>query len=547
MKNQMNAALSKKSCALSAAVLAVWLAASVVLWRFSVPLIASSYVVRGAGGVAAVFVRILLVFNTLFLTFFWFAGIKNVVSAIWYAAAKRRLSRRYLPVVSADPSGCGARVAFLCYVRNNFNASCLEKCMKQTYRHAEFFILDDSDDEEHKSAADEFAASRKRVTVVRRGGDGGMDESVNFFMQSEEAVYYDYIVLLSPDEIIPTDFVQSCLKYFVSCRSAGIVQAAHIATRNSNLFMKLLHIGVNARNDADMLLKQRYGASTLRGGGAMISTKCYNAVGGLPENGAAETGFFIAAANAGYESIYAPDIVCECKFPRNYALFRAHKSREVYKSTVAAKQYSGAALRARMRWYEKADLLYSLIFRQALAFAALLVALNIIIVALLGADAGAACPLWLVVPTLFLLASPVLYDLVYWLGKINIFRLFLYVGAYFALAFSILFTTVRSTLFALFGKKLRLRIENGTTFLSALRLLVGELIFAIPFAAAAALSGGNVWLSISGTISVTLLALSALILPALSAKEYGEGQTELVDKKSAEISLKNNRLAWLHS
>ena len=57
---------------------------------------------------------------------------------------------------------------------------------------------------------------------------------------------YDYFVVLDRDEILPTDYINKVLKYFIYDKNCGAVQARHKATKGNNLFQRLLGLFLQA-------------------------------------------------------------------------------------------------------------------------------------------------------------------------------------------------------------------------------------------------------------------------------------------------------------
>lgn len=549
MENNVSGVPLRKSCALYVVMLAVWTVLTVLLWRQYVPVIISPQFTGGAGTAARVAARILLALNAVFITYFWLNGVKDFIYVIWFYLAKRRLERRYLPVLSADVSGCTSRVAFVYCTCNDFDGDSLSKCMEQTYKHAEFFILDDSYKEEYRQKVDEFAAEHNVKVVRRTGREGFKAGNLNNFLKSEEAAYFDYFVILDSDEIIPPDFVQSCLKYFAYYSNVGIVQAGHIATRNRNFFMKLFHIGVNSHWNTYQMLKHRYGFASLLGHGAMVSMECYRAAGGFPEMVAEDLCLSITARNSGYLVAYAPDIVCEEEYPVDYAAFKKRHSKWTQGNMEFIKRFTGNIARSDMRWYEKLDIVlftYNLPLTAVFAF---FIAINIIALPLLGVNTGAAYPLWMLVPTVVFFISPMLNDVFFWLGKLNFFRLLLYFTAVVVLYGSMFFITFTSSFLGLFGKKATFVVtpksSGRVSFLQAVRMQLGELLFSVLLATAAALCAGSIRQGIAAVLLVSLTGILSVFLPLLSNRKYGAEQTSLVDKKTADISFRKNRLAGM--
>ena len=552
MKRAENCTAMKKSCALYTVLLIVWVALTACLWWQYMPSVISPEFYGGVTVTKALKIsaQIFLVLNALFITYFWLNGVKDFVYVIWYYISRRRLEKSYLPVLETNVDDVTSKVAFVYCTCNDFDGKSLLACMGQSYKYADFIILDDSYTAEYIKQVDEFA-KKYNVKVVRRKDRKGFKAgNLNNFLMSEEAELagYEYFAILDSDEIIPADFVKRCLKYFRYYSNVGIVQGSHVATRNRNFFMKLFHIGVNSHWNTYQTMKHRYGFSSLLGHGAMVSMQCYRAAGGFPEMVAEDLCLSITARGSGYVVAYAPDIVCEEEYPIDYAAFKKRHSKWTQGNMEFIKRFTGKIVRSKMKWYEKLDIALFTYNLPLTAIFALFIVVNIIIFPLMHVDIGGAYPLWMLIPTVIFFVSPMLNDIFFWLGRLNFLRLVFYCLCEIVLYGSMFFITFVSSLFGLFGKKAVFVVtpkrSHKVTFLHACASQYRELIFSVSMVIIAVLCAGNIWQGVAAVAMISLTGILSVFLPLFSNKSYSKVKTELTDMQTSSITIGQNRLAY---
>lgn len=532
----------KKSPALYIVLFAVWACLCAWLWYnlsfgFTQPPVSAD-----APQWRRVLAAVLIALNGIFITYFWLNGTKDFVYVLWFRFARRSLERRYADVRRADVSGCRDKVLLLYCTCNDFDGESLLRSMRQTYAYTEAVILDDSDSEEYRARIDAFGREHG-VRVVRRENRAGFKAgNINHFLLSEEmrGSDYRYAVILDSDEIIPPDFTVNCLKYFAVYENAGIVQANHIATRNRNFFMKLFHIGVNSHWPAYQGMKHRYGFSSMLGHGAMIKRECYEEAGGFPDLVAEDLCLSIELRSRGYFVAFAPEIVCEEEYPVDYLAFKKRHSKWTQGNLEFIKKYTGKIARAKMAWYEKADIVLFTYNLPLTAIFGFYILLNISILPALGIDIGQLYPVWMLIPTAVFFLSPMLNDVFTWSFRINFFRFLLYLVCVVILYGSMLFTSLTSALLGMFGKKAKFIVTPKNSerirLPLALRAQYKEILFSVLLAAVSYLFCRSVLpvILISGT------GLLSLPLLFFSNRRYGEEQMRRADAKTAGVVYRQN-------
>lgn len=139
-----------------------------------------------------------------------------------------------------------------------------------------------------------------------------------------------------------------------------------------------------------------------------------------------------------------------------------------------------------------------------------------------------------------LLFSPMLNDVFTWIFRINFFRFLLYLVCVVVLYGSMLFTSLVSALFGMFGRKAKFIVTPKNSqmlgFAQALRIQYKELLFAAVLLALALLFNRTV-------LPVILIAATgslSFFLLFLSNRKYEGWETRLNDMKTASITFAQN-------
>lgn len=446
----------------------------------------------------------LVVTSVAFVAYFWLNGTKDVVYTLYYHLVSARHSRA-VPHRARDVQ---PRVVLVYCTYNDFSAESLQRSMRQDYDNFEVVILDDSTKPEYRAEADAFGAEHG-VRVVRRADNAGFKAgNLNNYLGTAE---YDYFVILDSDEIIPPGYIRRALDYFAHYPNAGIVQANHVATRNRNAFMRMFSIGVDSHWIAYQSVKDRHGFLSLLGHGAMVSHECYTAAGGFPHVVAEDLCFSIAARDAGYFTVFAPDIVCEEEYPVDYLAFKKRHSKWTQGNMEFIKRYTGVILRSRMTWFEKLDIVLFTYNLPLTAVFSVYVAIHVIVLPLLGYRI--AYPLWLLVPTIMFLMAPMLNDVIFHF-RMSKRRLASYLLHTILLYGSMLFISFRASVTSAFGKSVFVvtpKEEQRTTLREALTANRAEIIFGVVLTAiSVALTGSP--------LPVLLIAAPAVLCFYLALK-----------------------------
>src|SRR5690348_1928786 len=452
----------------------------------------------------------LTIASALFVTYFWLNGTKDIVYTLYFHLVQRP---RPHEVPRRAATGAAPKVVLLYCTCDDFSGESLLRSMAQKYDNYEVVILDDSNKPESRAEVDEFG-ERYGVPVVRRPDRAGFKAgNLNNYLRTAD---YDYFVILDSDEIIPSGYIDRSLDYFAHYGNAGIVQANHSATRNRNNFMRTFAIGVDSHWIAYQSVKDRHGFLSLLVHSAMVSRECYLAAGGFPCVVAEDLCFSIAARDAGYYTVFAPDIRCEEEFPVSYFAFKKRHSKWTQGNMEFIKRYTATILNSRMTWFEKLDIF---LFTYSLPLTALFSLYVIIhVVALPALGYTVTYPVWMLIPTVAFLIAPLLNDIIFHYDRMPKRRLAAYLLNSIVLYGSMFFVSLRSSVTSAFGKSVFLvtpKVTGQVSVREALRSTRGEIGFGLVLAAIC-------WVLTTSVLPVLLIVAPALLCVFLARKHNGD-------------------------
>jgi cellulose synthase/poly-beta-1,6-N-acetylglucosamine synthase-like glycosyltransferase len=442
-------------------------------------------------------VATLAVASTLFIAYFWLNGVKDLVYTLYFHFAVAG----HQPVVPPRGDGSEPHVLLLYTTCNDFSPESLVACLKQDYRNYEVVVLDDSTDPDYRARVDEFAATHGLGVVRRDAREGFKAGNLNHYLRKSG---WDFFALLDSDEIVPADYISRSLDYFAHYGNAGIVQANHVATRNRNEFMSTFSIGVDSHWLTYQSVKNSHGFMSLLGHGAMVSRVCYEAAGGFPNVVAEDLCFSIAARNAGYLTVFAPDLVCEEEYPVDFLAFKKRHSKWTQGNMEFIRRYSGAIARSRMTWFEKLDIVLFTYSLPLTALFSLYVAIHVIVLPMIGY--AIVYPAWMLAPTAAFLVAPMLNDIIFHWGRMPKRKLAAYLVQSMLLYGSMFFVSLRSSVKSAFGGSTFIVTPKDTrriTLRQALRANRGEIAFGLVLGA------------VSIVLTRSILPVAFLVFPAL--------------------------------
>lgn len=424
-------------------------------------------------------VAILLALNAGMLAYMWLGSVKDFMFSLLFLITGKRLMKRYQPILEQPLPEKHPKFLLLYCTCNDFNAEALKECMAQDYDNFETVILDDSSKEEYQTKIDKFAKKYGAKVVRRQDRKGFKAGNLNHYLQGKTD--YDYFVVLDSDERIPADYIQETLRYFVYDENVGVVQAAHKATKGSNLFQGLMGLSVKSNGKICQVMKNFYGSNALIGHGMAISRKCFEAVKGFPEVVAEDISFAVDVKNSGYRVLYAPNIVCREEFPVNYLCLKKRQAKWVQGNVEFMKKYNRSITESKMTWYERLDIRLSHYNLPIIPMLSFLLIINTICMGFLGFDVG-RYSLMLVGLMLLFLVSPLIPDFFVHGKEKNVFRLIGYAFLNFVVYASLVPMMIGTVLLALLGKKAKFIVtpkeERRISVKEAFRGSVDSIVFA---------------------------------------------------------------------
>ena len=425
---------------------------------------------------------ILLIFNAVFILYFWLNATKDIVYTFYFWLNRKKFDSEIKTIDTIQVAGTD-RVVLLYTTCDDFIEDSLLQSIQQDYDNFYTVILDDSRTEEYKNMVDRFVSEYNGVYcdifVVRRNSSKGFKAGNlnNYLVGNKE---YDYFVILDSDEIIPNNFIKQSLKYFAYYSNAGIVQGNHISTRNLNKFMSELSIGVDSHWDTYQSVKHKHGFMSFLGHGAMISRECFEATGKFPEIVAEDLCFSIEARFKGYLCVFAKNIYCQEQYPVNYSAFKKRHSKWTQGNMEFIRKYTSKIVKGKMSWFEKLDIFLFTYNLPLTVFFTFYMAMNVVIFPALGYSLK--YPFWMLIPTVISLAAPIINDIIYHTKPLRL-RIIPYIVNIFVLYGSLYFISMYASFKALVKGEAKFivtpKVSQKTNLTQSIRDNYREIIFAV--------------------------------------------------------------------
>ena len=441
-----------------------------------------------------------------FIGFFWLNGIKDFVYTAAYHLVFRFRSLN-VPTIRPDAVLRNPSVVLVYCTYNDFTPDSLLRSRAQDYD-CDTVILDDSTNAAYRAQIDVFAAHHG-IRVIRRADNVGFKGgNLNNFLQAND---WDFFVILDSDEVIPSGFVSRALDYFAAGRvrpdgelGVGIVQANHRATRNRNRFMRVFAIGVDSHWWCYQTVKERFGFTSLLGHGAMVSRAAYEAAGGFPPVVAEDICLSIESHSAGFDTVFAADIMCEEEFPVDYQAFKKRHGKWTQGNMEFVRTYSRRILSSHMRWFEKLDIIMFTYSLPLTAVFSLYVVINIVLFPLVSYHP--TIPVWMLGPTVLFLLAPMANDASFYWRELGPVRTLRYLALSTLLYGSMFYVSLSSSIKAiLHAAHFHVTPKEGTelTWTESVKHHRAELLFGIALLAVSIFT-------LDSPLPVVLLAVPAV-------------------------------------
>jgi len=300
--------------------------------------------------------RVSVLLFVLCIDVFWLYGGYYLMMFLFSLLA--RLDRRPAPFLAKDPPP----VAVLYTTCNDFSLRAAVSCVEQAYGRHHVFVLDDSTDPGKIAEVDAFAGRfPDKVTVVRRGTrDGYKAGNVNSALRNY-VKGYPYFALVDADGVIPPDFVAKLTPYFGLDERIAFVQGSHSPHPvQKSRFAQDLAEGILPLWTVYFPPKNKYGFVVFLGHGGIIRRDVWEQAGGFPEVVSEDLAFSTKIREMGYTGYFVPGVVSLEDFPESYAQLRKQQVKYTKGSLEYMARGFGGFARARgVKWYEKADVLFS--------------------------------------------------------------------------------------------------------------------------------------------------------------------------------------------
>jgi len=244
--------------------------------------------------------------------------------------------------------------------KDDFCEEAFLSLVRLNYVNKEIYILDDSENEKIRKIIDEYAIKYNAKVIRRNSRKGFKAGAINNALK-----YIDknakYLLIADADELVPKDFIENLLRYFIDNRIA-YVQAKHRAyIEYESNWLKAMKDGVDTHWDYYQNYRNVYGFVPFLGHGAIIDIEKLREVGGMPEFIAEDLALSIKLRNNGYYGIFANDIVAFEKFPENYRAFRKRHKKWIMGNTELLIKMSKDIIFGKMKWFEKIDIYLNII------------------------------------------------------------------------------------------------------------------------------------------------------------------------------------------
>ncbi|VEU69903.1 N-glycosyltransferase [Mycoplasmopsis californica] len=384
--------------------------------------------------------------------YFWYIGIVDFVFWLFFWINRSKNAKLIRKIAKTTVSLDHARVLLLYCTCDDFNEEALIKSMQQNYLNYKTVILDDSKTQKFKDKIDLFKIKYPNVKVIRRETNIGYKAAnINNYLKTRSD--YDYFVLLDSDEIIPSNFITSCLKYFNYFTNVGVVQANHKGKGGVNDFQKLFSYFILPSLSINLVTKNEYGIVSLFGHGAMVSRQCYESTkNGFPELISEDNAFTIQALNNNFFVYFAPNIICEEDFPVNYFAFKKRQTKFIngnlqFNSLILKKEYNIKAP-AWQRWNFLTQI--GLVYLTIILGFLFLISTTVLVCLKSNNYKEMIIILYF---SIFLMVAPWLKEILNQCKYIGIRKTLIYLVFSFLLMFSIFTLSLRTIISIFFGKK----------------------------------------------------------------------------------------------
>jgi cellulose synthase/poly-beta-1,6-N-acetylglucosamine synthase-like glycosyltransferase len=250
-------------------------------------------------------------------------------------------------------------VAILYLVKNDFRKQAAMACFSQKYPRFHTFILDDSTNDVQVELIDHFEKEHPDATVIRRPKAQGFKAGNLNYALLNIPEDFEYIAIIDSDEIMPDNFLETCMSYFPANPNLAFVQAQHRSYREEKtLFARDVALINDIHWKYLVSPKNKYGFTMFYGHGAVFKRQCLKSVGGFPEIVSEDLAVSALLRKKGYYGYTSADVICYEETPQTYIQYRKRQEKWVRGTAEFIKKHLwGILTSCQVSWYEKLDII----------------------------------------------------------------------------------------------------------------------------------------------------------------------------------------------
>ena len=217
------------------------------------------------------------------------------------------------------------RVALLYTTCDDFSRIAALSCLNQDYENYQLILCDDSREERYLDDIDKFVKEYEgKLKLIRRknrkGFKAGNVNNALSFLESGTK----WLLLIDADQILPDNYLSKIVAEIPKDYSkVAFIQGAQSGSGypGSTIFQKTFSPEVQLFYSRDLNLRNKYGFVPLLGHGALIQRSVFEDLGGLPEIVSEDFAFALRASAAGWQGIFAGNVISYEAFPSDFNSF----------------------------------------------------------------------------------------------------------------------------------------------------------------------------------------------------------------------------------
>lgn len=289
----------------------------------------------------------------LYFPFFAFVALFTAYNLVILAYSLKKPGPVSKKVITGTP-----KVAVLYMTYNDMNEKSLESIFNLTYPNKEILIVDDSTNPEMRKRLEEIAKEHGAKLIRRSERKGFKAGAINNALKYTDA---EYITVCDADELMPENFIEEALKYFVS-DDIAFVQASHYSWNKDSTWKKYMGLGVDLHWQTYQDYRNEHAIVNFLGHGALLKVSALKDAGYFPEIVSEDIALTVELYDHGYRGIFASDIQVGEAFPETYNAFqRRHKKWSMGAAQFMKLYWKRVLFSKKLNWQQKEDMLISML------------------------------------------------------------------------------------------------------------------------------------------------------------------------------------------